>query len=360
MINMIYQVVRWLVGGLFIFSGLIKVNDPVGMAIKLEEYFEVFGTHFMVPFALYLSVFVVVLEVALGVALILGYRLKLTLWALLGLIVFFTGLTFYSAWFNKVTDCGCFGDAIKLTPWQSFSKDVVLLVLILILMAGQKSLKPLAKDKVVAYGTIAATLFSLVLALYCINYLPIIDFRAYKTGNNIGALMQPSEPYKYRYLMKRGSEDKYFDQYPTDTTWQYVNMELMNPEAKPKITDYNLWNEEGEGTQASFEGVKLLIILQNIEKAPEKAVKGFADLARSLEGTKGLEAWVVTSAGLESFKSYRHELQLAFPYYFADATVLKTMIRSNPGLILLQNATVKGQWHYNSTPDKEEILKLIQ
>lgn len=357
--KLLYQIIRWLVGGLFIFSGLIKVNDPVGMAIKLEEYFEVFGTHFMVPFALYLSVFIVVLEVALGAALILGFRLKLTLWALLGLIVFFTGLTFYSAWFNKVTDCGCFGDAIKLTPWQSFGKDVVLLILILILFAVQQTLKPLFSDQSAQWGTVISTVISLVLALYCINYLPIIDFRAYKIGNNIPALMQPSEPYKYKYLMKRGNEEKYFEQYPQDTSWQYVSMELTNPEAKPKITDYNLWNDEGDATQASFESEVLMIIIQNIDKAPESAVKGFSLLAKNLEGTTGLKVWVVTSSDAASFKAYRHEMQLANPYYFADATVLKTMIRSNPGLILLQNGTVKGQWHYNNTPDKEEILKLI-
>ena len=135
--NKLTAAARYIVGFLFIISGLIKVNDPVGTQIKLEEYFEVFssdiwsGFHALVPLALFLSVFLSVLEVVLGVALLVKYKMKITTTVLLVLIVFFTFLTFYSAYFNKVTDCGCFGDALKLTPWQSFIKDIVLLVLIM-------------------------------------------------------------------------------------------------------------------------------------------------------------------------------------------------------------------------------------
>ena len=132
--NFLDKIVRWFVGLLFIFSGLVKLNDPMGTAIKMEEYFEVFSSdiwsvfHYFVPYAMHFGLLVVILEVLLGVALLINYRMKLTSWVLLLLIVFFTFLTFYSAYFNKVTDCGCFGDAIPLTPWQSFGKDIVLLI----------------------------------------------------------------------------------------------------------------------------------------------------------------------------------------------------------------------------------------
>ena len=131
----IYTLSRYLVGLLFIFSGLIKINDPVGTQIKLQEYFEVFSADFgsvfeiFIPYALLLSVFLCTLEVVIGVALLMNYKIKIVSKTTLGLILFFTFLTFYSAYFNKVTDCGCFGDAIKLTPWESFYKDVILLVL---------------------------------------------------------------------------------------------------------------------------------------------------------------------------------------------------------------------------------------
>ncbi len=140
MLKVISRICWLFVGLLFIFSGLIKINDPVGTAIKLEEYFEVFSSdfssifHVFIPYALYLSIFLSALEIILGVALLLRWKLKQILISLLVIIVFFTFLTFYSAYFNKVTDCGCFGDAIKLTPWESFTKDIVLLVMIVILL----------------------------------------------------------------------------------------------------------------------------------------------------------------------------------------------------------------------------------
>src|SRR5690554_1585697 len=170
---------RILVGGLFIFSGLIKLNDPMGFAFKLQDYFapEVLNLEFLSPYALLLSVIIVIFEVLLGITVILGYARKFTVFSLLIMIVFFTFLTFYSAYFNKVTDCGCFGDAIKLTPWESFTKDVILLVFILILFFGVKYIKPILKP----FGLTAVALFSFIACLWfgyhVLMHLPSIDFR---------------------------------------------------------------------------------------------------------------------------------------------------------------------------------------
>lgn len=141
------HVFRVLTSFLFMFSGFIKVNDPKGFGYKLEEYFGVFGIDFLNPIATGLAIFICVAEMALGIALLLGWQKRFTLWSLLLMMVFFTFLTFYSAWFNKVTDCGCFGDFLKLTPWQSFSKDVVLLVLIGWLFWRQRNLLPLGPSR---------------------------------------------------------------------------------------------------------------------------------------------------------------------------------------------------------------------
>ena len=188
-----------MVGGLFIFSGLIKLNDPVGTAIKLEEYFEVFASdfgsffHLFVPIALFLSLFLSALEVVLGLAVLLWYRMKITAWVLLVLIVFFTFLTFYSAYFNKVTDCGCFGDAIKLTPWESFFKDLLLVVLIGFIFFKPNQLKSswnhLKGDLIV--GTAMAICF--ILGIVAVSHLPFIDFRAYAVGENIPENLKPEE-----------------------------------------------------------------------------------------------------------------------------------------------------------------------
>ena len=145
MIKIIVHLFRYFVGVLFIFSGLIKLNDPIGFSFKLEEYFgpTVFNLDFLIPIVLPMAIFIVILEVVLGIFLIIGFKKKFTLWSLLLMIIFFTFLTWYSAYFNKVTDCGCFGDAIKLTPWESFTKDVVLLVMIGFIFFKQDMIKPI-------------------------------------------------------------------------------------------------------------------------------------------------------------------------------------------------------------------------
>src|SRR5690554_644563 len=206
--RVVVSAARIIVGLLFVISGLIKLNDPVGFSFKLEEYFspEVLDLAFLMPFALHIAVLLVIFETLLGVMLLWGYKPKFTVWSLLLMIVFFTFLTFYSAYFNKVTDCGCFGDAIPLTPWESFSKDVVLLVLILILFIGRKYIKPLFSRNINSILVFASLVFCLAITYHVLQHLPIIDFRPYKIGANIqeGMTMPEDAPkpiyeYKWRF-----------------------------------------------------------------------------------------------------------------------------------------------------------------
>jgi hypothetical protein len=370
--KLINQIVIFCVGGLFIFSGLIKLNDPVGVAIKLEEYFEVFATdkeqlnlavlhgfwEFLAPLSLPIGVFLCVLEVVLGIALLANYYKKYTINSLLGLIIFFTFLTFYSAYFNKVTDCGCFGDAIKLTPWGSFKKDVVLLVLILVLFVQHRIFENeanLPKHAIVLGSGIICTF----LGYYAVAHLPFIDFRAYKVGNNIPALMKQPEPCMYEYIMEKNGEIFTLKDYPTDTTYKFKEMITTNLEAcKAKITDYKVWNDETDFTEESFKGNKLLIVVHDLKKnnyIGNTNIASYSKISALVNQMQGITPVVITSASSKEFEAFRHEVQLAAPYYFADATVLKTMTRSNPGLILLQNGTVKAQWHHNDMPSAEEI-----
>ncbi|MCJ8167198.1 DoxX-like family protein [Pontibacter sp. E15-1] len=355
----------WLfVGVLFIFSGLIKINDPVGTAIKLEEYFEVFATDIspvfksFEPYALFLSVFLSAAEIVLGVALLVRWRLKIILGALLLMIVFFTFLTFYSAYFNKVTDCGCFGDAIKLTPWESFTKDVVLLAMILVLVFTQHYLKPFMRPASGAVITIITAAISIMVGWYAYEHLPYIDFRAYKVGNDIPRLMQPLAPLRYKYIMAKGGQQQEFETYPTDTTYTFKEMVAINPEDGPKITDFNVWNDEGDFTQEVLTGKKLLIIVQRVDKAETGNFDKIKKLVKAAE-KQGIAPIVVTNSSGQEFEVFRHEMNLAVPYYYGDGTVLKTIIRSNPGILLLQDGVVKGKWHNNDTPDIEEVASLI-
>ncbi|SNS97069.1 DoxX protein [Ekhidna lutea] len=353
---------RYAVGALFIFSGIIKVNDPVGTAIKLEEYFQVFAAdiapffEWFVPAALFLSVFLSVLEVVLGVALIVGYRMRITSWILLAMIIFFTFLTFYSAYFNKVTDCGCFGDAIKLTPWESFYKDIILLVLIGVIFWKKDSYKPMLGPMLQEVKIIGTTLVMLILAIYAIAHLPFIDFRAYKVGNHLPTLMKNSEPLKYVYVMEKDGETIEFENYPSGGGYEYKEARLMNPEAAAKITDLNVWQNDDDYTDELLTGTKLVIIIHQIEKTSLDEIDRLRNLTFD---NPRFDTWILTSSGYEKFEAFRHQNQLAAPYFFADATVLKTMVRSNPGVLLLKDGTVLAKWHYNDTPLTDDVIEIL-
>lgn len=372
--KIIYTLSRYLVGVLFIFSGLIKINDPVGTQIKLEEYFEVFSSDFtplfeyLVPLALFLSVILCTLEVIIGIALILNYRMKITSSILLSLIVFFTFLTFYSAYFNKVTDCGCFGDAIKLTPWESFTKDIILLLfsfIIFFLTNKFKQEKGFFYIKILDYknssirdGVIVfTTLICLIISFTAINFLPFIDFRAYKINNDIISLMEPSEDLKYSYVMEKNEKEYEFDIYPNDETYTFKELKLLNPEAEAKITDYSLWDDDKEYTKESLKGNKLFIIIHSVNNIDAKLINKIKKLTSMV--SFWVEPVIITSNEPKSFNQFLKKNDIKLKYVYGDATVLKTIIRSNPGFFLLRNGFVKGKWHYNNIPDPKEVLKKV-
>jgi uncharacterized membrane protein YphA (DoxX/SURF4 family) len=355
-----------LVGGLFIFSGLIKVNDPVGTAIKLKEYFEVFAEdfgsffHAFVPYALPLAVFLVVLEVVLGVALLVNFRAKATVTALLAMIGFFTFLTFYSAYFNKVTDCGCFGDAIKLTPWESFSKDVVLSAMIGWLFIRRRHLANGASlPSLVAVG--AASALSLGICWFALEHLPPIDFRPYKIGDNIRDNMQPlGTPDIVYTFMKDGKEVEAREWMKPEDGYTFVGSAVTNEdEIQPKITDYNVTDAEGNDvTEESLSGLKLLVVAEMADKADRASLPAIAQLARELDQAN-VQTMVLT-ADAAQLQALLASQSIDLPLYSTDATVLKAMVRANPGLLLLSDGTVKGKWHYNDLPTATEALAKLQ
>ncbi len=361
------QFSRFFVGGLLIFSGLIKLNDPIGTQIKLEEYFEVFTEdfgsifHYFIPWSLEIGMFLIILEVALGVAILIFWRMNISTWLLLLMMTFFTFLTFYSAYFDKVTDCGCFGDAIKLTPWESFTKDIILMFFVFHLFWYRKSYKSVLRTRT-GYGVaIAVVLLSFFFGVYAIRHLPFIDFRAYRIGNNIPLQMLPQEQPIIEYLFEKdGKEVKDSRFLTSDEGYKYISSRVLNEDKiKPKITDYSVSSPEGEDkTQYTFEGARLIIVIFDVQKASSENIDAIRTLTKELEGK--VDCYVLTSSGSDIMEAFRHEHQLAVPYYFADATVLKTIIRSNPGIALWNNGTVLGNWHHNDTPSATEILNLLK
>ncbi len=364
---MIKQGILWLlrifVGGLFIFSGLIKVNDPVGTAIKLEEYFDVFSNdiaaffYYFKPLALYIGLILVVSEVVLGVMLILGVRLKQTVWALALMILFFTFLTFYSAYFNKVTDCGCFGDAIKLTPWESFYKDIILLSMISFLLLFRSAL-PNKTPKWASVAAISSLIISSGIGIWAIENLPFIDFRAYKVGVNIPVNMQPSAPLEYTYVMKKGEETVYLDKYPTEEGYEFVEMVLKNPEALPKISDFAAWNQESDQTGFLFQGNKVILLSSNMGKMSDANLEEMNTLIKSLAGAP-VDVVFMAAATQKEIDGFLNKNGWSIIGLQADATVVKTIMRANPGIMILKEGVVLAKYHHNNTPEAIDVLDLF-
>ncbi len=368
--RILLQLSRFLTGSLFIFSGLIKLNDPYGFSYKLTEYFEVFAAdfgpvfHSLTPIALELAFTICVIEIILGVAVLLFYRMVPVTWLLLLMILFFTFLTFYSAYFDKVKECGCFGDFIRLTPWQSFWKDIFLLVMILLLFTRRNKLKGgynnLKGDLIVLISGFAVT----YAGYYSIAHLPFIDWLPYAKGKSIPLQMKPEEEPMFVYILEKDGQKIEMNNYPADPSYKYVSYKVLNPEkSQPKIMDYRIWNEEGDYTDSSLTGKALLIILKDAREALEdkKSIKTAELLSDQLDKIEraGIKPMIISSSPTEHIDDFRHETQLATPYYFMDDTQLKTMIRANFGFLLLDDGVVKGKWHHNDLPGIEQLISSL-
>ncbi|RXK47112.1 BT_3928 family protein [Aquirufa rosea] len=356
------KIATFLLVFIFLFSGLIKLNDPIGTQLKLEEYFDVFSQDFpamegfwkfWIPYALPLSILLSSLEVVLGIALWTNYRTQQVLWTFLGLLTFFGFLTFYSAYFNKVTDCGCFGETIKLTPWTSFFKDVFLFLLALSLLFTDKIKE--FNTRMLPVGISA--LLSILLGVYTYFYLPIHDGLPYAVGENIPQNMKSREALRFSYVYKIQGKEVTLTEMPTDSQAVFVSMQALNEkEARPLITDYRIWvdNDTTDYTAESFKGKKLLVIIPNVHHSHLEALKDISQLAHEAN-KKGIIVWLLSASSDDEVNAIRHEYQLNFPALSADSKVLKTMIRSSPGLWVLNQGTVRGKWSAYHLPSIDEI-----
>ncbi|WNH12987.1 BT_3928 family protein [Thalassobellus suaedae] len=361
----IVNISRILVGVLFIFSGFIKLNDPLGFSYKLQEYFsqDVLNIPFLEPYALMISVLVVVFEVVLGAFLLIGYKPKFTVWSLLGMIVFFTFLTFYAAYFDKVKDCGCFGDFLKLTPWQSFTKDVVLLFFILILFFGQKHIKPLFSKLPTTVLALLSFIISLWFGYHVLMHLPTIDFRAYKIGANIKEGMSiPEDAAKpiveYYWKFKVDGEEKIFTtngSYPSvEGDFIGVDTKVIDEGYHPPIYDFSIENNEGEDFTEQFLSEENLIVvvsysLEHIER--EGALKLRALQKDAIKNNYKIIG--LTASGEDAKQRINEAYNIDFEWYLCDEKALKTVVRSNPGILELDKGTVKQKVHWNDIDDLE-------
>ncbi len=352
--KILVQIIRFIVALTFIFSGFVKLIDPVGTKIKMLEYFseDVLNLTFLSPYALEISVVLIGLEFALGVWLLFGYKPKFTLRALLVLIMLFLFLTWYSAYYNKVTDCGCFGDAVKLSNWETFYKNVILILLILFLNWHWKAIKPFFPRRLTTALSHGLAFIALLLMIYTIRHLPLIDFRPYAIGKNIEEGMRipddaPQAKFKDIWYYKVNGKIKEFTS--EDEPWNINDAEFIDRKTftlqegyTPPIHDFSIENEtDGDITDKVLKMPEVYLIVScNPAEISDEAQAKINNYAHKLknEGKQVIGLFAVIDEDITN--------KFNFPLYLTDATTLKTMIRSNPGVIKLQKGTVvdKKAW----------------
>lgn len=329
MLKILTHISRVLVGLLFIYSGFVKLVDPIGSQYKFQEYFsaDVLNLEFLIPFALPFAILLIVSELVLGVMLLVGFKPKLTVWSLLVLNTIFLFLTWYSYTYNKVTDCGCFGDAIKLTPKETFYKNLIFMIFIAILIVGLKYIKPLISTKSSAITTYASAFFSLLIAYYVLNHLPIVDFRAYSIGTNIAQGME----------------------YQDDS------------DEIPPIHDFEIGTVNGDKLEEMLGKEKaMLILFTTINKVSEEGLHEISKAAVKAKA-KGYEIYILTSDMImadviyeekfDALNAFKEKYNLPYIFGSCDEKAIKTVIRANPGIMTVENGTIVGKWNWTDADD---------
>lgn len=363
------SVIRIIVGVLFIFSGLIKANDPIGLSYKMQEFFEVWGLQALNNYTLALAVIMNAFEIVAGAAVLLGWRMKLFSWLLLLLIIFFTFLTGYALFSGKIKTCGCFGDCIPLTAQQSFIKDLILLLLIIVIFIKKDVIKPVVSPSVSSFLIVATLIFCGILQWHVLNHLPVVDCLAYKKGNNIIEKMKmpagsvtDSFAIKFRYR-KAGKEVEFdADNFPedfNDSTYQFVDrvQELIRPgTATAPITDFILYGENGEDTTLAVlnqPSYYVMLLLKDADESEKSWNRNAENVSRICKHTN-IPFYMVT-ATTEAAKE-RLPATKNVQYLKCDATVIKTAARVNPTYFIMKEANIVGKY---ANKDFEKVINQL-
>ncbi|HEX2968556.1 MAG TPA: BT_3928 family protein [Bacteroidales bacterium] len=359
-------VARIVVGLTFVFSGTVKAIDPLGSAYKFNDYFHAFNLGFLTSLALPLAIFLCTAEFIAGFCVLTGVMKKAGIKLVLLLMIIFTPLTLVLAIFNPVSDCGCFGDAIKMTNWQTFLKNIVLLLFTIILVLNLRKNKDNAIGnhdiKIVVVVSVLFVLFS----IYNLIYLPVIDFLPYKEGVRIADKMkipEGAEPDKYEttFIYEKNGTRKEFDinNYPADdTSWKFVDQKsiLVSKGYQPPIHDFSITNSKGEDITDSIltnKGSTVLMIVKKFADAREKHLVDGFDFGRTCLNN-GIDFYVLTASGLDEATSYDNTIK----FCNADETTLKTIVRSNPGYMLIENGIIRRKWSWAEKRENAMTLSL--
>ena len=364
----VVNIARGLVGALFIFSGLVKAIDPLGLAYKMQEFFEVWGSDgflkglmsWMDGQALWIALVMITLEVVLGTALIAGWKVKPVSWLLLLLMLFFTFLTSYVVFSGKIRACGCFGECIPLTPIQTFTKDIILLLLVLLILFHKQYIKPIFSGKINLFIVLVSLLAVTGLQWYVLRHLPIKDCLPYKKGNNLLKLREmPRDaiPDKYDYVFiyqKSGEKKEFSTGNIPDSSWQYVDRRQTLIEKGrnnvPLINDFSFTTMSGNDTTTAIlghQGEYYLLFIKDLEQYPANWDEDIKLVEKAAGTNRPL--YIVTGQpqkARERFagKCMHNGILFEPPIFSCDVTAIKTAARANPALFLMDGPLVEQKW----------------
>jgi uncharacterized membrane protein YphA (DoxX/SURF4 family) len=363
--KIIYNLSRLLTGLVFIFSGFVKGVDPLGFVYKFEDYLVAFHWEFLMPFALFFVIALCTLEFTIGIMLVFNLRMKLTSWLLLLVMAFFTFLTLNDAISNPVPDCGCFGDAVKLTNWQTFYKNVVLDVFTILVFINRKRFSGFLTS---GYQWLMAFAFAgafAVFSTYCYLHLPVVDFTEWKVGHKLYA--ENPQPVKY-YLSYRDKQTKVVKEYLSpdypynDSIWmeknEFVSQRVEDPNeyyGKSLVISDTLQNPVTESIIRN-PGYQLVINSYSLRDANADAFKEINEFSKKAASVN-IPTAILVSAENKEINDFASRNKINLDFYLADDILLKTMVRSNPGILLLKGGVIIAKWHWRDLPDFEDFSK---
>ena len=369
LIKILVEFCRLLIGATFVFSGVVKAIDPTGWAIKSGEYLTAFGLNYYSWMEYVISFNIAAIEFTLGICLLLAVYRKLTTLCILLMMCFMTPLTLYLAIFNPVSDCGCFGDAIILSNWATFLKNVPLLIAAIILFIFHKRLTNFYSYKTYWFVVLFAYFFCMAFCYQNYTHLPIKDFRPYKVGLNILKLMEipddaPQDELIFIYEKDGVKKSFTLEESPfDDKTWSYVESKLVKQGFVPAVSSFELYNKNGENIAdfiLSQSRLTFLLALPDLKEAGDihiDKINNIYDYA--VEAESKLPFYGVTASSEDDIEEWNNKTGADYPFLTADDVLLKTMIRSNPGLIIMKNGTILAKWHHNDIPDEGQLDEVI-
>lgn len=361
---------RFVLALAFVFSGFVKAVDPMGTVYKMADYAEAFGVAAPLGLLLLGAWVLIMVEYVMGMALFFGLYRRFYLWLMIAFLSVMTPLTLVLALTNPVSDCGCFGDAVVLTNWQTFGKNVALLLMAIVVLACHRRVWRVISERTQWLVFVYAGLSIILFMQHNMRHLPVLDFRPYAIGTNIIDAMSvpddaPQDEYETLFVLEKDGVQRTFtfDDYP-DSTWTFVKREsrLVSKGYVPPITDFHLSTPDGEDVTwnvLEHPGYTFLMVARDLNRTNEGMLDVINDL-HDYAKVGGHPFYMLTSSNIAAIEEWNEHTGAAYPYLHADEILLKTMVRANPGLIVLKDATVVGKWSAADMPRDEQLTTSIE